>query len=399
MFDNLSFNKNLKSSKSKFLLIAGFLSILGIFLGTYATFHHMEVKSHGSTEAACNINSQVSCDKVAKSAYSEFLTYPLGVWGVSFFLGLLILTLLSSFSVISFSSYYTSYFVLAIIGVLVSLILAGISFFSLSSLCLVCLGVYLVSLLQLALTLYTMKIFTPLSLSFSSGLNFLIPLLALVLSFILFDFVYPKESNKLNLDLKSPRFSSETYDIPIVTSRFAPSGEDYVLGSKSAKVTIVEFADFQCSACKRAGENLKNIQNEFGEQVQLVFKNYPLDQQCNSAVRRKFHQMACEIAFYARCAGTYGKFWLFHDLAFSNQRNSNKKTVTTWLKNIGISDEQIKSCRNNENYNKKLIEDIALANDLGVQSTPTIFVNGRRYFGSIGSDLREDVKKLLQQKF
>ena len=77
-------------------------------------------------------------------------------------------------------------------------------------------------------------------------------------------------------------------------------GEDYRWGSDTARVTIVEFADFQCPACKHLSDIMKEIKAIFKQQVLIVFKNYPLDNQCNQNIRRSFHPFACKIALMAR---------------------------------------------------------------------------------------------------
>ena len=112
-------------------------------------------------------------------------------------------------------------------------------------------------------------------------------------------------------------------DLPLALSPYSGAGEDYRKGSDEAAVTIVEFADFQCPGCRQMSNNLEILADEFGDDVRLVFRNYPLDKSCNSGMGRQLHDYACEAAVLGRCAGQYGRFWPFHDLVFANQSSIN----------------------------------------------------------------------------
>jgi protein-disulfide isomerase len=166
--------------------------------------------------------------------------------------------------------------------------------------------------------------------------------------------------------------------IPITTSAFGAQGEDYRRGPDDALFTLVVFSDFQCPACQRVGEMLQEISQKYRDRVRLVFKNYPLDNACNTSVQRPMHTFACQSAIAARCAGRYGLFWELHDLIFAQQSALSGDNLKVWSKKVGLTDEQITACATDKGLLEKVQEDIALGNKLAVNATPTVFLNGER---------------------
>ena len=85
------------SKKNIWLIIALVLAVLGVAVSIYQTDHHLVVEAAGESDFVCNINQTFSCDEVVKSPYSEFLTIPLGVWGLAYFLALALLLCVALF--------------------------------------------------------------------------------------------------------------------------------------------------------------------------------------------------------------------------------------------------------------------------------------------------------------
>jgi protein-disulfide isomerase len=93
------------------------------------------------------------------------------------------------------------------------------------------------------------------------------------------------------------------------------------------------------------------------------------------------HPHSCDIAKLARCAGSIGKFWEFHTKAFEDQTNASEKSMRAWGKSAGLSDTQMDQCLASPDILAKIRDDVDLGNRAGVNSTPTIFVNGMKYLG------------------
>ena len=116
----------------------------------------------------------------------------------------------------------------------------------------------------------------------------------------------------------------------------------------------------------------------------FVFKNYPLGKACNvnlEDMEHDIYKFACATASMARCAGKFGKFWQYQDIAFAKQKEINEDAITAWAIEAGLSTEQIESCANSEAIEEKIKADIAQADELGLRAVPTLFINGRKYLG------------------
>ncbi len=160
------------------------------------------------------------------------------------------------------------------------------------------------------------------------------------------------------------------------------SARDASLGSEKARVTIVEFSDFQCPFCRNFFTNtfsqLKKQYIDTGK-VRLVFRHYPLS----------FHPAARPSALAAECAADQGKFWQFHDKVFAEQEKKGTGTITygvpelkTWAAQIGLNKATFDTCLDTEKYASKVDADSADGAKYGVSGTPSFFVNGKLLVGA-----------------
>ncbi len=161
--------------------------------------------------------------------------------------------------------------------------------------------------------------------------------------------------------------------IPVSTPR------DFIRGSEDAPVQIIEFSDFQCPYCRTATKSLVRVLDRYPNEVQLVYKNLPLDNSCNEAMRNPLHADACRAAVMARCAGASSpaNFWRFHDQVFASNSLS-PGALTSIADALGIRDRAFAACLSSGDALREVQEDIQHALELGLNSTPSIFVNGRK---------------------
>lgn len=371
--------------------------ITGIATSIYSIKHHMELKLQGHTEAACNINSLINCDAVAASKYSEILGTPLGVWGLGYFFAMTVLagTVLAGHK--SAREHEPSWILLSLVGLLGSIGLGVISLGIIGKVCLVCIIIYGVSILQAVLAWFAWK--AGRNVSAGSSLDFTMKTLAsgistaaIAAAVAVIGFNLIKPASQLPKELQDlpgkhdglgqlPVFSPNAVDIPIHKSAYSGLGEDYRKGPDDAKIVIVEFADYMCPACGQAATVIEDLHKQLGQRALIVFKNYPLSSECNSAVQSNMHPYSCQIAKLARCAGRYGKFWDYHLKAFQEQSLASSDKAREWGKSVGLSDDQMKECLASPDILAKIREDVELGNKTGVNSTPTIFINGRKYLG------------------
>jgi protein-disulfide isomerase/uncharacterized membrane protein len=374
------------------MIVAILLALLGMALSAYLMMHHLQVKAEGGTNAACNINATFSCDEVAKSKYSEVLGIPLGVFGLGYFLAMAVLAVVSLLNPAQRREHMQTYAVMAAVGVATSLGLAGISAFGLGTFCIVCIGVYAVNLVQAGVLIgFRRNIPSGFAMGnlFNGGMTAVIAVAVVVVGF---NFLAPKVPAKSPEDTQAsdnPALNAEplavaVQNIPVDKSPYSGLGEDFRSGSDSAKVVIVEFADFECPACRRMSEVMRMLKKEYGQKILVVFKNYPLDQACNPSITHAMHKSSCTLATLARCAGQFGKFWDFHDLAFDNQTEASPEKAKEWAKTVGLSDDQINACNQDKSIVEKMRDDMKIANSVGLTGTPTVFINGRKYVGDKG---------------
>ncbi|MBX3047482.1 MAG: DsbA family protein [Anaerolineales bacterium] len=159
----------------------------------------------------------------------------------------------------------------------------------------------------------------------------------------------------------------QRYDIPI-------DADDPVFGPADAPVTIVEFADFQCPYCVRHFEQTHPlIVEQYGDQVRFVFKNYPL---------RSIHPDADAAAQAAECAQEQGKFWEYHDLLFGGTLGLGREAYAGYADQLGLDADALLTCLDEGRYAESVQRDYELAQQLGVSSTPTFFINGIAMVGA-----------------
>jgi protein-disulfide isomerase len=138
-------------------------------------------------------------------------------------------------------------------------------------------------------------------------------------------------------------------------------------GPESAKVTLVEFSDFQCPFCSRVTPTLAQIEKEYGDDVRIVFKHLPLG----------MHPKAPAAHAAAEAAHRQGKFWEMHDRIFANQAAMSPDKYVEWAGELGLDVERFKRDMADPAVKRKVDADAAEATALGVTGTPGFFINGR----------------------
>ena len=144
-------------------------------------------------------------------------------------------------------------------------------------------------------------------------------------------------------------------------------------GPANAPVTIVEFSDFECPYCSRVVPTIDRVKEEYGDQVRVVFKQFPL----------AIHANAQKAAEASLCAHDQGKFWEMHDAMFADQQNLGPEGLAAKAESIGLDMEAFRQCMNAEKYAAAVQEDMREGSAVGVSGTPAMFVNGRLISGAV----------------
>jgi protein-disulfide isomerase/rhodanese-related sulfurtransferase len=387
------------------------LAILGGLMSIYTINHHLHVKAEGETDFACNINEIFSCDDVVNTRYSEVAGIPLGVWGLGYFLATLLLLCLALLRGKSIKTWLQTYTAMAAVALGVAILAVHTMWFAIGAFCPSCLEIHIAVLLQAAaVVIFWKQIPLPYSIKalFQGGV---VSAVVVVLTVAGFKLVEPRitpppktaesrppplEASRLEAGIPNLDFSLKTHDMRIHRSADSGLGEDYRKGRDDAEVVIVEFSDFQCPGCAGGARFLGSLVERYGDEILLVFKNYPLDRHCNSGITRRYHEHACEAAVVARCAGAQGKFWEFHDLAFAQGRQMNSDKIREWAVEAGLSDSQIDAClADKDEALRKIRKDISEGERFGIEGTPTIFLNGRKLLSYDYSAFTRELERIL----
>lgn len=164
--------------------------------------------------------------------------------------------------------------------------------------------------------------------------------------------------------------------------------DDWVKGNPDAKVTLIEYADFECPACKiYETDVLSKIENEYGDNLRIVFRHFPLPQ----------HKNAIDGAKAAEAAGMQGKFWEMADLLYEKQSdwdtvNNVKSKMNEYAQSLNLNNDQFLSDYNSDIVTKSIKDNEDEAYILRVNATPTFFVNGNKANVNNGYD---DLKKAI----
>jgi protein-disulfide isomerase len=189
---------------------------------------------------------------------------------------------------------------------------------------------------------------------------------------------------------RDPEFSRWYMDLPVTAVEVSGG---HTKGGPAA-VVMVEFSDFECGHCAKAFRNLKQVLPRFGNDVELVFHHYPLSASCNPAVTGTGHPYACLAAMASECAAAQGRFWEYHDLLFENQSALDRESLLSYAQRLSLDREQFVACLESEMPRRRVANDVQLATRLGVQSTPTFFLNGRTVAGALAPDKLEHAIRL-----
>jgi protein-disulfide isomerase len=146
-----------------------------------------------------------------------------------------------------------------------------------------------------------------------------------------------------------------------------------VRGAANAPVTIVEFSDFHCPFCKRVLPTLKDLEAKYGDNVKLVFRDYPIEQLHPGA--RKAHEAA-------RCASEQGKFWAYHDVLFDRAPQTSADELKASAREVGLDLAKFDQCVASGKHKEAVQKDIDEGARLGVNGTPTFFINGELLSGA-----------------
>jgi protein-disulfide isomerase len=161
-------------------------------------------------------------------------------------------------------------------------------------------------------------------------------------------------------------------------------GDSPYYGSENAKVTLIEFSDFECPYCSRLAETLDRVKKEYSDTIKLVFRQYPLS---------KIHPNAQKAAEASLCAADQGKFWEMHDLLFADRKALKIEDLKAKAAQLDLDAGQFDSCLDNGKHASAVQADLRDGMAVGVSGTPALFINGRALSGAVAYETIVEIIK------
>ncbi|MFK7907553.1 MAG: thioredoxin domain-containing protein [Chitinophagales bacterium] len=373
------------------------LTLLGLSSSLYLFHRYLQLirKQTDSSIGFCSLIFGEDCDAFLIGGFSGLFSLSWSAWGILYFSVILSLLLLHSFLGKDFEkTAFTANIAWLGLGNIVSVGLLILMFLEAYPFCKFCLVIHLfnISLLGVLWTGYEGTIrqfFSQMGL----GLKYLFTgqseerdrakwkLLGFGFVILFGLCVYQRA---LLAEKISPLYLSEAPSNKAILSDFASQPiieipfkkEDAKIGNTEAPIKIVVFSDFECPYCASFAEETQKWVQMYPNQLQIVFKHFPLSSQCNADIQGDLHPNACQAAFAAQAAHNQGQFSAFHDRLF--QSNLQEADYLVWAEEMEMDVKQFEEDYKSEASSQKIRQDIELANTLEVEGTPSVFINGRK---------------------
>ena len=376
-------------------LICVMLAFCGLFLGIVLTRGYYDHVVAGRV-TGCAISSYVDCDKVSSSTFSAIAGVPLSVLGFGYHLFLLVL--FTSGVVKRFANAQATVmptiFLITATGAVVSVALAIISLAIIRALCIYC---TMLQILNIAIFIVVAtsirehrnrqkKLLRPSIRRILSGLKKPRPVfpaaavaIAIAGGFLLMygmprgDFVTAKGAYAVAdaEALINLHFNAEEREFNIEDS---PS-----LGRDDLGIQVVVLGDYNCVHCRNLDSQLQLLVDDFDRRIELVYKFFPLDGDCNPFIDSARSSTSCEAATAAYLAYEQDVFWEYHNELFEHYQKYSRTHLIEYAKNVGVPDRARFENRLDDDFVKRrLYLDILEGVVAGVTSTPAVFLNGRR---------------------
>ena len=369
----------------KLLLV---FALLGLGASSAATYVHYNLIQNPDYSSFCDINATVSCKQAYLSQYGSVAGVPVAVGGIIFFAWVLLMVWGARGKSAIKDSAPAYIFAGSTLGLAVVLYLAYASFFILKEVCPLCVATYVAvigifiisggassvpmsSLPKRALRDMRLLVATPLAiviaLLFVGGTAWGVS-------------AFPREVER-----------PVVVQLPAVTDaqraeleqwwNVQPVVSNFPIANNGAKVLIVEFADFQCGACKTQYLNTQPILDKYKgrpNDVRFELHHWPISSLCNAKVPSAVHPAACDAAAAYEMAKAKGTSDALKDWFFVNQERLSPATVRTAAADVGkITDFEAQL----QKALQQVRTDAAIGSAVGVESTPSFFINGRRIPG------------------
>ena len=382
--------------------IALALALAGVVLSAVALEVHRRLGEGSGYTSFCNLGGIVNCDTVLGSRYSVVLGAPVPAWGIAGFAAGAALALPGALA--ASAGGLADLLLLGLVSASLgfALVLAG-AMMVLGSVCLLCLGLDTIILAWFVTVL-------PLASRFEADVRAgwwrrragarAFAAAALVLAVAGGTWAAARTPaaalNAADVRVRDPKFYGWYTGLPVRPPSELTTPDCHRKGEAGAALAIVEFSDFQCRFCAQAFRDLHDLVRGRRD-VSLVFRHFPLDASCNRHVKASLHPDACLAACAAECAGRQGRFWEYHDVLFENNEHLERESLFRYARELGLDVQTFGACLDDPATRARIGEDVEAGARVGVNSTPTLFFNGRTIVGALPDRIYYDYALIIEQ--
>jgi protein-disulfide isomerase len=172
----------------------------------------------------------------------------------------------------------------------------------------------------------------------------------------------------------SPAAAAQPTTAPNLTRYDVSTDDDPAYGPENAPITIVEFSDYQCPYCTQWENQVwPQILKAYGDKIRLVYRDFPLS---------SIHSQAAQAAFAANCANEQNSYWPYHDKLFESKSGLGESALKEYASELNLDMTAFDECLSSQRYKDEVQADFDYAAKLGVNSTPTFFINGIALIGA-----------------
>jgi protein-disulfide isomerase/uncharacterized membrane protein len=368
--------------------VALVIALVGVAVSALTWHVSSQVQSDATYTSFCNLGGPINCDVVLGSRWGSFLGMSVALWGLLAFLAGAALAVPGALGA---AAPVADLLLLALVGGSAgfALVLLVVALAVLRHACLLCLtldGVILawaVTVIPLARRFASIPTTPLLARRSTAHAVLMLGLLGAAGLGTVEAMRAPAEMSSIEeVRAAEPKFYAAWTQLPVVPMQDVLGESRHVKGAPDAPITIVEFSDFECPACGHAFGDLRELVKRRRD-VRLVFRHYPLDASCNSAMPQTLHPDACAAAIAAECAGDQGKFWEYHDQLFEHQTALDRESLFRYARDLGLDIDRFRTCLDSPDARARVTEDVDAGTRLEIDSTPTLFINGRRLQGAL----------------
>lgn len=169
---------------------------------------------------------------------------------------------------------------------------------------------------------------------------------------------------------ESPNSQAQTANPTTFSKKNLVDDESWKVGSDSAKVTVVEFGDYQCPTCKVYAPVVESMKSKYKNKILFVYRHFPIVQA---------HPFAMSAASAAEAAGSQGKFWEYHDKLYKISPSLERENLIKIAEDLKLDMTKFKTDMDSDASRQNVLDDLAAGNKVGVNGTPTFFINGKQY--------------------